>query len=573
MTGEDGRREIQRDILRIMQQLQQEDESQVRSVASVATPLHQQYVQQQQLVRQTVPESDDELLLILTQRQQQEENMDTMPAQQQHHFQQQQQQQQQPVENYIPLTLKEHNKDRCAYLPTFPYLNSCKPNEIPLLLANVSTSILGPNDLTRRYATCYEGPFIPIILSDQMNSYMYDCFKRDFNDLIERLKINPAIIDFNLGRLRRIVERFQLLQMVFSRRFTQWNKNNIPVYAQHDINFPNNLLKLNEIELKIGLEFFLQIDVDLFYMKTCTFLNAWPRSLDEGVFCKSHLPLVRYSFQACEKISCTLCESPSTIIQSDSCRTHRFLNGYYAILNCPVTCQTKNIIYTLTCPCGEYDFIGSTSSHILEVIESIRENGNQYMHETLISANSPFGSHQDTNNFLHNQKEFIRLYQHSARCAKVIQLFLNVNPDYDCFIPMTYEQAIVDDRNKIIELSPVSDFSDLFIQHVPIPPKGYMFSNYQQEKQRKFFEKLHFIKSHDEKLFTPVDFYNFSVIAVLPENCSTLLRQTLECLFATHAETKLNMFNLRTKDTHELYAFPYHRVWCENIIRSSPMTS
>ncbi|CAF1395843.1 unnamed protein product [Rotaria sordida] len=570
MSGEDEQHERQRQILRIMQQLQQGDKS---PVPSTATPLQQQHLQGQQLVRQTIPESDDALLLILLQGQQQQgESTQAMQSQHQRHFQHQQQ----PFENYISLTLKEHNKDRCAYLPTFPYLKSCKTNEIPLLLANVSTSILDASDLNRRYATCYDGPFIPIILSDQMDSYMYDCFKRDFNDLIERLKINPAIIDFNLRRLRRIVERFQLLQMVFSRRFTQLNNNNnniIPFCIQQDMNFSNALLKLDEFELRIGLEFFLQIDVDLFYMKTCTYRDAWPRSLDEGLFCKSQLPTVRYSFQPCQKISCTLCESSSTIIQFNSYRIHHFLNGYHAILNCPVTCHTKNIIYALTCPCGEYDFIGSTSSDMSEVIESIREAGNQYMHETLISTKSSFYSHRDTNNFLHKQKELIRLYQHSTRCSKAIQLFLNVNPNYDGFIPISFDQAIVDDRNRIIEVSPINNFTDLYIQNVPVPPNGYIFSNCQQEKQRKFFEKLHITKSHDEKMFTSVDFYNVTVIAVLPENCSTLLRQVLECLFATHAETKLNMFNLRTKDTYEFYGLPFHRVWCENIIRSSSITS
>ncbi|CAF3810072.1 unnamed protein product, partial [Rotaria sordida] len=54
--------------------------------------------------------------------------------------------------------------------------------------SNAPTSILNANDLNRRYATCCDGPFIPRILSDQMDSYMYDCFKRDFMHLIERLR-------------------------------------------------------------------------------------------------------------------------------------------------------------------------------------------------------------------------------------------------------------------------------------------------------------------------------------------------------------------------------------------------
>ena len=63
----------------------------------------------------------------------------------------------------------------------------------------------------------------------------------------------------------------------------------------------------------------------------------------------------------------------------------------------------------------------------------------------------------------------------------------------------------------------------------------------------------------NEKLWTPIDFYHATIIAVLPENCSTLLRKILEYLFITHAETKLNMFNLRTTNIQQLYGRPYHR--------------
>ena len=45
----------------------------------------------------------------------------------------------------------------------------------------------------------------------------------------------------------------------------------------------------------------------------------------------------------------------------------------------------------------------------------------------------------DDNHFLNDQKEIFRLYQHLARCPKTIQLFLHMNPQYHCFIPMTYE--------------------------------------------------------------------------------------------------------------------------------------
>ncbi|CAF4577533.1 unnamed protein product, partial [Rotaria socialis] len=35
--------------------------------------------------------------------------------------------------------------------------------------------------------------------------------------------------------------------------------------------------------------------------------------------------------------------------------------GYRSILNCPTTCTTRNIIYVLTCPCKQFDYIGETS--------------------------------------------------------------------------------------------------------------------------------------------------------------------------------------------------------------------
>ena len=506
--------------------------------------INQSY-QQQHLGPQGYGEDEEELLLL---------SQNEWQQQQQRHY------------DYIPTTLNQYNIDRCFYLPCFPHLKSCHINQLPLLLTNVSTAILSANDLNRRYATYYDGPLIPAIMSHQIDSYMYQFLKRYFNDLMGRLKVNLALIDFNLIRFQHIVERFQLLQKIFYRRCIEYTNNHTQKYSQQQtMHLTNNLITLDYHELSIGLEFFLQIDVDLFFMKTCSFRGAQPRSIDEGLFCKSSLPSIRYHFQPCQQIICSLCETVSSFVQFNSNRIHRFLNGYYAILNCPATCQTNNIIYALTCPCGEYDFIGSTSSNIGETIESIREKGNRFIHETLISIIAFDNLQYDENHFLNDQKEHFRLYQHLARCPKIIQLFLQMNPQYHCFIPMTYEQTMQEDMNNRHPSSSMDNTIELSMQYVPIPPMGYTFSITQREQQRLFFTSLN-ERIPNEKLWTPIDLYHTTIIAVLPENCSTLLRKVLEYLFITHAETKLNMFNLRTTNIQQLYGRPYHRTWCENIL-------
>ncbi|CAF5091272.1 unnamed protein product, partial [Rotaria socialis] len=71
-------------------------------------------------------------------------------------------------------------------------------------------------------------------------------------------------------------------------------------------------------------------------------------------------PYGRYTMEACHQKSCCLCY-PSPHIESKSTIQHLFVNGYRSILNCPTTCTTRNIIYVLTCPCKQFDYIGETS--------------------------------------------------------------------------------------------------------------------------------------------------------------------------------------------------------------------
>lgn len=83
--------------------------------------------------------------------------------------------------------------------------------------------------------------------------------------------------------------------------------------------------------------------VDLFYMKTCCFRGAQPRTAHTSLFC-DHDPLeARYSLSPCHSPSCLCCHplhvdrrSPSwAVINFESSATHRFLIGYTTYLNAP----------------------------------------------------------------------------------------------------------------------------------------------------------------------------------------------------------------------------------------------
>src|SRR5579871_3773851 len=81
--------------------------------------------------------------------------------------------------------------------------------------------------------------------------------------------------------------------------------------------------------------------VDLFYMKTCSFRGAIPRSPTEGLFCNTQEPEARYRMVPCGNLSCSCCHLPSRSNVVDfhaSSAQHQFVNGYTTYLNCPAVC-------------------------------------------------------------------------------------------------------------------------------------------------------------------------------------------------------------------------------------------
>ncbi|CAF1561576.1 unnamed protein product, partial [Adineta ricciae] len=63
-------------------------------------------------------------------------------------------------------------------------------------------------------------------------------------------------------------------------------------------------MTLDQNEYPVALEFYLQIDVDLFYMKTCSFRGVQPHASDKYVFCAQE-PQARHALTACG--NCGLC--------------------------------------------------------------------------------------------------------------------------------------------------------------------------------------------------------------------------------------------------------------------------
>ena len=154
--------------------------------------------------------------------------------------------------------------------------------------------------------------------------------------LSQSWNIQRDVLEFNLKKLLTLIE-----QLAHKRMYHGFLKN-----VQQDC--------LHEDEYKIALEFYLQIDRDLCYIKTMV-------NESKNIFLTNEQPPYgHYTMDSCHQKSCCLCY-PSLRIEPESTIQHIFVNGYRSILNCPATCTSRNIIYVLTCPCKKFDYIGETN--------------------------------------------------------------------------------------------------------------------------------------------------------------------------------------------------------------------
>lgn len=471
---------------------------------------------------------------------------------------------------YQPKTLHKHNQYRRQFLATFPIRIDQSIEEAPLLLANIPADILSNIELTQRSSSAYPTPFNTTHIQ-QTSSYIYSIFQTFIGHLSQRLQVDSSILDYNLYRLNEITENFII-------KYRSYERSNV-LYDHH---FPLSqqeqyLRMLNQNELCILLEYFLQMDVDLFYMKTCQLRGNYQSLPIKPLFRTDEIINDSHDMKRCQRFYCTLChesQKSSTVKFSTSGHRHRFLNNYETILNCSADCQTNNIVYALTCICGEYDYIDSTQYTLHDVLEYHRQNINRLIIEYLLNG-EPFSNfctcikHQ----FDRQRINKMRVYQHFTHCSAALNYFLEQNPKYWCFVPMKTNDAQFDDLSysgikTSSKNTKQNTIIDSYIARIPQPPHDYTFSKRQLNEQCEFFETFDLQQYHlDSKL----DYYHASIIALLPNPCSAMLRHLIEALFVTHAETKLNSMNLFTSDTSLLYGAPYNTkgIWCEKLINPS----
>ena len=169
----------------------------------------------------------------------------------------------------------------------------------------------------RRQINAYISPFElrtwDEIKKKNYHSFMVTFHKNMYVRLSKQWHIDIPILDYNLARLHECATR-------------------------HGFHF-------SFTDLPLALEFFLQMDVDLFHLKTCAFRQGQPRiyidnngqQCTEGIFTIDRQSIEgRYGLTPCNRNNCTCCKNQSISVQINPKQIHSFLNRYQAILNCPV---------------------------------------------------------------------------------------------------------------------------------------------------------------------------------------------------------------------------------------------
>ena len=96
--------------------------------------------------------------------------------------------------------------------------------------------------------------------------------------------------------------------------------------------------------ISFNIRFFFSVDI--FYMKTCSFREAEPRSILEGLFCGKDEPKAPYELTPCNNLFCPCCHPRNhwrksqswSVVDFQSSSMHQFVNGYTTYLNCPAVC-------------------------------------------------------------------------------------------------------------------------------------------------------------------------------------------------------------------------------------------
>lgn len=453
------------------------------------------------------------------------------------------------IENYKPSTIVPYNERRLSILPTYPM--PLYGMNVNLLLANIPNGLLSAEQLIHRQPGKYICPFTINNHDPTMTSFILNQYHKFFVPILQNFKLDLSILDHNYARLQQVIEMIRKARL----RALPSNKLN-----------EDPLGNLFDNELPQLLEFYLQIDVDLFYMKTCSFNSAHPRSNVEGILCLT-APECLYTMSKCG--SCELCTMLPSPVVFNHYQPHRFLNQYKSILNCPADCNTKNFIYVLTCVCNEYEYISETKFPLFIRLKEHCQIACNAIRSTLVGKTNLKAAGQQT-----SDKDAMLLYQHSSQCATAIRLFLERNPVYWHFVPLLAADVNQDNINfnrTPVKPNTTTNSSALFLDrptqsflaHIPDPPLGYKFADRQIEKQIHFFQNNIIKDPYQDTVYV----FNAEIIAVMPLFSSDAFRRIIHALFVTHTESKLNTMGhiFNNSENVSIRKTP----WCYNLLRLS----
>jgi hypothetical protein len=129
---------------------------------------------------------------------------------------------------------------RLSILPWYP-TNDHQHEGYPLL-TNRSPRRLSEKELARRRVNQFEPAFLAIDQNPTMPSFLREKYRLFYSDLVERLKVDVSILDFNYTRLNQYIRLLMYEQMrVF----------NLPL---------EQVELIGEKEYPLALEFYLQFD-------------------------------------------------------------------------------------------------------------------------------------------------------------------------------------------------------------------------------------------------------------------------------------------------------------------------
>ncbi|CAF2129272.1 unnamed protein product [Rotaria magnacalcarata] len=437
-------------------------------------------------------------------------------------------------------------------------------NEFYPLLANLPNRHLSDEEKHRRKSNRFHSKEIDIPIFNE--NEMIQPVRQLLDIYALKWNLNKTILVLNLNRLFSLLRRLTLKDFIF----------------EHE----KNSYQWTIEDWFIVLEFYLQMDASCFFMKTCTFRQANPRSNIEGLF-SFDPPEANYGMRRCRDINCLVCYERFDLtyrfeptIQFSDRQCHRFVNDYQVYLNCDVTCATSNIIYALTCPCHQYDFIGRCIKPFRDRMWQHRLIGSRLMSHFLLGLTVTNRLEVDRVPTLFNilSPTHSKIYQHSTTCPIAIGVYLKCQPDYWCLVPMTKEQAMIDDANitsteknllyeyqasttRETETTTLSEYIRPMtlirwcVDHLPQPPTNYQFSFRQKIEQYTFF------RNRIDRITTPfLDLYNGAIVIAVPETSSEAVRHLIQALLVVYAKPKLVVTTTTTDDTSN------DDIWCRSLI-------